>query len=77
MTLTRLVLAWIPVAVWFLVATVGITFLVEGPRTGLPFPLLKWRLVEAVLLTWSKRGPAPPAPAMSVLGGETSALSIW
>lgn len=51
MTLTRLLLAWIPVAVWFLVATVGITFLVEGPRTGLPFPLLKWRLVEAVLLT--------------------------
>ena len=51
MTLTRLVLAWVPVAVWFLVATIGITFLADGPGAGLPVPLLKWRPFEAVLLT--------------------------
>ena len=60
MTLTRLVLAWLPVAVWSVVATVGTALLVglqsrppdqEGLWVGLPLPLLKWRLVEAVLLT--------------------------
>jgi hypothetical protein len=59
-TLTRLVLAWAPVAVWFVIATIGSALLVgvlsrprgeEGRNVGLPFPLLKWRLVEAVLLT--------------------------
>lgn len=60
MTLTRLVLAWVPVALWFVIATVGSALLVgllsrppgrEGRRVSLPLPLLKWRLVEAVLLT--------------------------
>ena len=60
MTLTRLVLAWAPVAVWFVIATIGSALLVglicippgrEGRSVPLPFPLLKWRLVEAVLLT--------------------------
>ena len=60
MTLTRLVLAWLPVAVWSVIATVGTALLVglqsrppgqEGLWVGLPFPLLKWRLVEAALLT--------------------------
>lgn len=60
MTLTRLVLAWVPVAVWFVVATVGATLLVGPPSLpngavawplGLPLRLLKWRLVEALVLT--------------------------
>jgi hypothetical protein len=59
-TLTRLVLAWAPVAAWFVIATIGSTLLVgllsippgqEGRTVGLPVPLLKWRLVEAVLVT--------------------------
>lgn len=60
MTLTRLLLAWIPVAVWFMVATVGTALLIGllsrppgevAVWVGWPVPLLKWRLVEAVLLT--------------------------
>lgn len=60
MTLTRLVLAWAPVALWFVIATIGCARLVgllSTPRgqerrgIGLPVSLLKWRLVEAVLLT--------------------------
>jgi hypothetical protein len=48
------------VALWFVVATAGSALLVgflstpagrEGRRVGLPVPLLKWRLIEAVLLT--------------------------
>ena len=60
MTLTRLVLAWVPVAVWFVIATVGSALFV-GPLSSppgqaewsvrLPLRLLKWRLVEALLLT--------------------------
>ena len=60
MTLTRLVLAWLAVAVWFLIATAGSATLVgllsrpagqDALWVGLPSTLLKWRLVEAVLLT--------------------------
>jgi hypothetical protein len=59
-TLTRLVFAWVPVALWFVIATAGIALVVGLPSrppgqnglwVGLPLPLLKWRLVEAVLLT--------------------------
>jgi hypothetical protein len=59
-TLTRLALAWVPVAMWFLIATAGSATLVgllsrspgqEALWVGLPFPLLKWRLAEAALLT--------------------------
>jgi len=59
-TLTRLVLAWAAVALWFLLATAGSALLVgfmstpagrERRGAGLPVPLLKWRLIEAVLLT--------------------------
>jgi hypothetical protein len=59
-TLTRLVLAWVPVAVWFVIATVGTAHLMgllsrppgaERLGVGWPVALLKWRLVEAVLLT--------------------------
>jgi hypothetical protein len=59
-TLTRLVLAWLAVAVWFVVANVG-TALLVGPLSlphgevawsvRLPLRVLKWRLVEALLLT--------------------------
>jgi hypothetical protein len=63
-TLTRLVLAWVPVAVWFVLATYAIPLLVaalskpagqSGVWVAMPVPvvkaLLKWRLVEATLLT--------------------------
>jgi hypothetical protein len=59
-TLTRLALAWVSVGLWFVIATVGTALLVgalstapgqDQPREGVPLPLLKWRLVEAVLLT--------------------------
>jgi hypothetical protein len=48
------------VALWFVIATVGSAFLVgllsrppgqEGRSVEMALPLLKWRLVEAVLLT--------------------------
>ncbi len=64
MTLGRLVLAWIPVAVWFTLATFAIPLLgaaLAKPAdqsavfVTAPVPavkaLLKWRLVEAGLLT--------------------------
>jgi hypothetical protein len=59
MTFTRLVLAWVPVALWFVIATVGSALLV-GTRSRPPgqeswwvgvLPVLKWRLVEAALVT--------------------------
>jgi len=57
--LTRLVLAWVPVAAWFVIATAGSALLVgtrsrqsgeESWWVGV-LPVLKWRLVEAALLT--------------------------
>lgn len=57
MTLTRLLLAWVPVAVWFVIATVGTALLVgsppgqEVPWMGVPLGLLRWRVIEAVLVT--------------------------
>jgi hypothetical protein len=59
-TLTRLVLAWLAVAVWFVVATAGSVLLhgqtsqptgQEPPSTEWARPMLTWRLVEALLLT--------------------------
>ena len=52
--MTRLVLAWAPVALWFVVATAGIAALVglrsrppgqDALWVGLPVRLFKWRLV--------------------------------
>src|SRR6266581_8814129 len=59
MTLGRLLIAWVAVAIWFCVATFAMTNLVTRlatpagamPYTGVPTRLLKWRLVEAALLT--------------------------
>ena len=59
MTLERLVLAWLPVAVWFVLATYAIPLLVAAVSkpSGQPVwvavesSLLKWRLVEAALLS--------------------------
>jgi len=64
-TLGRLVLAWLPVAVWFVLATFAIAFLVEALakpegqpavqvvaiRVRLAKTVWTWRLVEAGLLT--------------------------
>jgi hypothetical protein len=51
MTLGRLLIAWVAVAIWFCVATIAMTKLGEMPSSGVPTRLLKWRLVEAALLT--------------------------
>jgi hypothetical protein len=58
-TLGRILLAWIVVAIWFCVATFVMTDVVTRwtipaggtPYTGVPTSLLKWRLIEAALLT--------------------------
>jgi hypothetical protein len=59
-TLGRLVLAWLPVAVWFVLATYVIPLLVAavskppgqpGVGVAVELSLLKWRLVEAALVT--------------------------
>jgi hypothetical protein len=58
-TLERLVLAWLPVAVWFVLATYAIPLLVAAVSkppgrpvwVAVELSLLKWRLVEAALLT--------------------------
>lgn len=59
MTLGRLVLAWLVVAAWFVIATFLMTELVTRlaippgatPYLGVPTRVLKWRLAEAALLT--------------------------
>lgn len=60
MTLGRLVLAWVPVAVWFVLATHAIPLLVAAASrapgqavvwAAVARPLLYWRLAEAGLLT--------------------------
>ncbi len=60
MTLGRLVLAWLPVAAWFLLATYAIPLLVAavskppgqpGVWVAIELPPFTWRLVEAGLLT--------------------------
>jgi hypothetical protein len=59
-TLGRLVLAWLPVAVWFVLATYAIPLLAAavskppgqpGVWVAVEDSLLRWRLVEAALLT--------------------------
>jgi hypothetical protein len=59
-TLGRLLLAWIVVAIWFLIATFGITTLAallarpagqDGFLANMPLTVIKWRLAEAALLT--------------------------
>ncbi|HYK83583.1 MAG TPA: hypothetical protein VEU55_10615 [Gemmatimonadales bacterium] len=64
MTLPRLVLAWLPVALWFVIATSAIVSLVAAVATPPAAPrvspvgpgcslraLLQWRLIEAAVLT--------------------------
>lgn len=51
MTLGRLVLAWIPVAAWFAIATRSIPRLVGLPPEPAPRGLWKWPIAEAGLLT--------------------------
>ena len=51
MTLGRLVLAWIPVAAWFVIATLAIPRLVGSPQGTAPRGLWKWPSAEAGLLT--------------------------
>ena len=51
MTLTRLVLAWLPVAAWFVIATYATPPLVTALPQRVERSLLTWRVVEAGLLT--------------------------
>jgi hypothetical protein len=53
-TLGRLVLAWIPVAAWFVIATLGIPRLVRrqsGAWAAAPQGFWKWPIAEAGLVT--------------------------
>jgi hypothetical protein len=58
-TLTRLVLAWLLVAVWFVMASFALPIVLAAlarpadaaAAVGIPLPPLKWRPVEAALLT--------------------------
>lgn len=59
MTLTRLVLAWIPVALWFVFAARAVPILVAAvskqaahpAAVAAAVPELAWRLVESLVLT--------------------------
>ncbi len=60
MTLTRLILAWFPVAVWFVLTSLAMPLVVAslaGPAgqppavVAIPLLPLRWRVVEAALLT--------------------------
>ncbi|HYL54998.1 MAG TPA: hypothetical protein VEU73_05430 [Gemmatimonadales bacterium] len=58
MTLGRLALAWLAVAVWTMAVTFGVTLLVAAKPVDqtaalavIPKSLLTWRLVEALVLT--------------------------
>jgi len=48
-TLTRLVLAWVAVALWFLLATLGAAQIGAGARVAPR--LLRWRVGEAAVVT--------------------------
>jgi hypothetical protein len=50
-TLTRLLLAWLPVAAWFTIVTYATPSLVGPLAQRLEASLLKWRVVEAGVLT--------------------------
>ena len=51
MTLGRLVLAWIPVAAWFVIAALGIPRLAGLPAAPAPRGFWKWPVAEAGLLS--------------------------
>ena len=60
MTLGRLVLAWLLVAIWFYVATIIAPLVAalalrpagtDGVMSSMPVPLFIWRAIEAALLT--------------------------
>ncbi len=51
MTLERLVLAWIVVAAWFVIATLGIPRLIGWLPDPAPRALWKWPIAEAGLVT--------------------------
>ena len=51
MTLGRLVLAWIPVAAWFVIATLAIPRLVGLPQGPAPRGFWRWPIAEAGLLS--------------------------
>jgi hypothetical protein len=91
--LTRLVLAWAPVAVWFVVASAGIAVLAgslprpAGPGDdalwlGMPLRLFKWRLVEAGLLTlfgslWFDSRGTGEWWLVFLLVGAITTISTW
>jgi hypothetical protein len=90
-TLGRLVLAWVPVAIWFLLATHAIPVLVTAVSRspGQPVvwaavarPLLYWRLVEAGLLTlfaslWFDSLGSGGWWLLFLLVGALAAIPLW
>lgn len=90
MTLGRLVLAWIVVTAWFGLATFAIAYLVATltalPQqkywVAVPASLLKWRVVEAALLTliaslWFDSIGSGQWWLLFFLIGALATVSIW
>jgi len=89
-TLWRLVLAWIVVTAWFGLATFAIAYLVatltalpqQNYWVAVPTSLLKWRVVEAGLLTliaslWFDSIGSGQWWLLFVLIGALATVSIW
>lgn len=90
MTLTRLVLAWLLVAVWFVMASLAIPIVLvalarpaeAAAAVGIALPPLKWRLVEAVLLTlfaslWFDSLGSSGWWLVFLLVGSLATLPLW
>ena len=90
MTLWRLVLAWIVVAAWFGLATFVITYIVatlsaspqQNYAIAVPATLLKWRILEAGLLTmiaslWFDSLGSGQWWLLFVLIGALATVPIW
>ena len=90
MTLGRLVFAWIVVTAWFGLATFAIAYIVatvaafpqQSHSIAVPASLLKWRVVEAGLLTliaslWFDSIGSGQWWLLFVLIGALATVSIW
>lgn len=89
-TLGRLVLAWVVVAAWFGLATFVIAYIVaavtafpqQNSSIAVPASLLKWRVIEAGLLTliaslWFDSIGSGQWWLLFVLIGALATVAIW